>query len=177
MPARFITLSLGIVLLGAIAAACGGGGDGEALTLEEYFQQLDRLSQDADSQFESLQEELDRAFATVESDEEFVEAYRDFFDGSQVVLAGFIEGFKRLTPPTAIEDAHREFTEASADVFEPLRSASDQLADVSSQAEMDQILGTFDTDPRFERFDKACLDLQAIADENSIAVDLNCELE
>ena len=70
-----------------------------------------------------------------------------------------------------------KFTEASADVFEPLRSASDQLADVSSQAEMDQILGTFDTDPRFERFDKACLDLQAIADENSIAVDLNCELE
>ncbi len=163
-------------VVGSAAAACGGG-DGEQAALERYFQRFERLSQEAYNQFESLQEELDRAFATVESDEELVEAYRDFFDAGQVASADFIEGINDLEPPATIEDAHREATEAGTDILEALRRARDQLAHVSSQAEMDQILDAIDAEPTFDRFEEACLMLQEIADDNGIAVDLNCDDE
>ena len=174
MPARLITLSLGIVLLGAIAAACGGGGDGEALTLEEYFQRLDVL---VDSVAESSQSLGDDASADLDpsaSLEEQIEASRSFLSAFAASIATFLDDIRDIDPPAEVEDAHDAFVEAAGDFVESSEDLIGQLDDVASLADFGVVFAAFDElgDP-----EEACLDLQAIADENSIAVDLNCELE
>ena len=160
-----------LLTLGAIGAACGGDG---ALSLEEYFREVEQLRGDVVRQSDRLQDGFDQAVAVADSEEATVQAFRDFFTGASAIFAEFVADIDALEPPDAVADAHREAVEAFEDSRVAISDFGARLNQVESEAEIDGLFETFATEPAFDRFEEACLALQEIADENTIAVDLDC---
>ncbi len=178
MKARFLPRALITVLLlafGAIAAACGddGNGDGGELTLEEYFERLDAIMEDIDSQIDALEdpEEMDLA-----SEEEQLEAMRDFFDALLPIIQGAFNEIEGLDPPAEVEDAHDALLAAGDDFVAAFEAPASRLAEAESLADLEG--GLFEDDSAFgsagARSAQACFALQGIADDNDIDVDLRC---
>jgi hypothetical protein len=174
MITRFLRLTLITVLLlafGAIAAACGGGGNGE-LTLEEYFERLDAIMEDADSRMEALEgpEEMDLA-----SEEEQLEAIREFyFDANLAIIEGSLDEIEGLDPPPEVEEAHDALLAAGADTVAAFEEVGSQVAEAESLADLVELFDDGRLEAAGEGFEQACLELRGIADENEIDVDLNC---
>ena len=80
MLKRFLALFIFGALLMA-AAACGGGGG--ALSLEDYFQELDTIFENRDAGFEDMGEQYPESFS--DPDET-----RDYLDGAILLLEGVI---------------------------------------------------------------------------------------
>ena len=158
-----------VALLVAAFAACDGDG---GLTLEEYFQQLETLDQDAEAGIEALG--FPEEFA---SEEERVLAIQDFFAASVPIIANFVDAIDDLDPPTEAEDAHNEAVDAGRDFVIEAEDLTNELADVESSSELEEVFDAPEYDAASDRFDQACFDLQDIADANSIDVDLTCEDE
>ena len=165
-----LLLPIGVLLLvlGTLAAACGGDG----LTLEEYFQQLEALDQDAEAGIEAL--ELPEEFA---SEEEQVAAFQDFFAASVPIIAEFVDAIDDLEPPAEIEDAHEEAVDSGRDFVTEAEELTNELADVGSSSELVEVFDAPEYEAASDRFDQACFALQDIADANGIDVDLTCEDE
>ena len=170
-PRLFVLLFIAVLLLalGTIAAACG---DDDELTLEEYFQRVEGLSDEADERFEPLVEALDQEF---ESEADQVEATRAFFNADIPILRDFVDALDDLDPPTEVEDPHDEAVAGGAEMVEFLADFTDRFADVESTSELEELLDAPELEAASDRFDKACFALQDIADANGIVVDLECE--
>ena len=173
MNARSVPSALIVVLLvafGAIAAACGGGG--EPLTLREYFQRLAKVFTDADERFEAL---TDQCVEDVEPEGAEIEATRCFFDASVRVFRDALDETNDLDPPAEAEAAHEELVNAGADLAQFIGEFGEQLADTESASELEELFGEESFADAGERFEEACFDLEEIARENDIEVDLDCE--
>jgi len=172
-PHLFVLLVIAALLLalGSIAAACGGD---DELTLEEYFQRIDALFNEADERFQPLVEALDQEFY---SEAEQIEATRAFFNADIPILRDFVDGLDDLDPPTEVEGPHEEAVAGGRELVEFLQGFTDRFADVESTSELEEILDDTELEAASDRFDDACLALQDIADANGIAVDLECEDE
>ena len=168
MLRRLLVLFLFGALLTASAAACGGGGG--ALSLEDYFQELDTILADVEAELDDLDEQYPDVF--VDPDQT-----RDSFDKAIPLVEGAVGDVRDLTPPEEAKDAHQEFLDAADDVLEAYGTLSDRVEDVESEDELDQVLTELDAEvsPVFERIDDACFGLQSVADDNDVDVGLNCE--
>ncbi len=168
----FVSLFLAVLLLtfGTIAAAC----DDDGLTLEEYFREVEALSNGADERFEPLVEALNQEF---DSEAEQIEATRDFFNADIPILRDFGDALDDFDPPAEVEDPHEEAVAGIAELVEFLQDFTDRFADVESTSDLEELLDAPELEAASDRFDQACFDLQDIADANSIDVDLTCEDE
>ena len=172
MKTRILPLAFIAVLLlafGAIAAACGGGG--EPLTLEEYFQRLDEIFEGADERFEALGDQCEEL---AESEEAEIEAARCFFDSSVQVLNHVQDETDDLDPPAEAAVAHEELVTAGADLEQLGEEFSERFADIESMAELEELAEAPELESAGERFERTCFDLEEIARENDIEVDLRC---
>ena len=182
MKTRLLPLALIVALLlafGVVAAACGG--DGEALTLEEYFQQLEQLNQDVDERVGAIYE---ATFAEIDEEdfeslplEEQVEVVKDLANGLLPVFEDFIDAARGLNPPAEVGDLHNDLVTASDDFLEAHQDVTDQIDDVQSQAELEALKALAEggaAEAAEQRVDEACFALQDVAGENGIAVDLDC---
>ena len=177
---HFLLLLIATLLLAASAgaAACGGG-DGSELTLEEYFSQLQNLTDVAEEQFDQISSELDDELASATSPDDELKAARTSLPQFLAVLTDFSSSLKSLEPPTRAEDAHEEYLESvgqQVDAFEDLveeverAESAEELAEVRARLEgYVPLLGA-------ERLRQPCLALQHIADESRIDVLLPCLL-
>ncbi len=156
--------------LGAVAVGCGGAT--KELTLEEYFERIEALSDEADERFEPLVEALDQEF---ESEADQIEATRVFFNADIPILRDFVDALDDLDPPTEVEEPHEEAVAGGVELVEFLQDFIDRFSDVESTSELEELLDAPDLEAASGRFDRACLSLQDIADANGIAVDLDCE--
>lgn len=173
MKLRLLPLALIAALLlafGTIAMACGDGG----LSLEEYFDRMAAANEQIDQQLEALENPTDREFA---SDEEELAAIQGFYNAVPPLIRDFISDLEEIDPPAEVEDAHKEVVEAARVSAEEWKVQADQLNEAESLRDL--MAKLFVENPAFtasgERFDEACLAVQAIADENNIDVDLDCD--
>ena len=166
MLKRFLALFLFGALLTASAAACGGGG---AMSLEDYFKELDTIFGDMDAGSDDLNEQYPESFS--DPDET-----RDYLDGSIPLVEGAVGDVSDLDPPAEAEDAHNEFLDAADEALEALDTVREGVADAETPGDIDAVVN--ETDPvvsrAAQRFEDACLELQGVADANNIDVDL-CE--
>jgi hypothetical protein len=175
---RFAPLALIAVLLlafGAFAAACGddGNGGGGELTLEEYFERLDAIMEDTNSQMDALEDPEERDLA---SEEEQLEAIRDFyFDANLAIIKGGFDEIEGLDPPAEVEDAHDALLAAGGDTVAAYEDVGSQLAEAESLADLQELFDDGGFEAASERFEQACLELRGIADENEIDLDLVCQ--
>lgn len=150
--------------------------NGGALTLEEYFNEIADLKAENDKQADEVQARVEEDLASVESPEEAIEVFGDLIGGFSDVVSGSRDSLDALQPPSEVEDLHDELVavyRVAADTLEDLAAELDEgieLADFEDfggrvEAEFSS-LGT--------QSEVVCLQLQDIADENSIDVDLEC---
>ena len=179
-PRIFATLFVGALLLAlsAVAGACGGSGGGGELTLEEYFQRIDVLGNDFEDDINRLTDEFEEAAQEVRTEEQLIEPFRDFFDRLGALTEDFIADLESIDPPSEVEDAHNEIVAAQAEGLELLEELNERAQRVVSISDMEELSAEFEG-PVFtdisDRSEQACFALEAIADDNGIDVDLECE--
>jgi len=173
---RFVTIFGLLLASGLFAAACalvgvGGGGGGGALTLEEFFAELEPL----DDRFEADSNEIDARFDTL-SDEEVLDQAPDLLQEQAALISEFMDGLEDLEAPDEAADLQEQMVSAGRRVVDSFEAA---LSEVEDAATLDELFAVFDNDEDFsaaiERFDEVCLDAEALAADNDITIDLNCE--
>ena len=169
LPLAFIAAL--VLAFGAVTAACGGGG-GEPLTLQEYFQRLDEVFENADERFLTL---ADQCEEIAESEGAEIAATRCFFNATTQVLREIIDEAEALDPPTEAEAVHDELVTAGADFRQLLEGLGERLADIESTSELEELSEDRELEAAGERFERTCFDLEEIARQNDIDVDLGCE--
>ena len=115
-------LLVALVVLVALVAGCGGGG-GDALSQEEYQEELGQASTDLSQASRKLGTELNQAMAGDGSFEEVADqmaAIRDQLDQTADDLDG-------VEPPDNVADAHERLVES-------LRSYSDDLEEFKGRS-------------------------------------------
>jgi hypothetical protein len=164
---RFARLVLAVSLL---VVGCGDD-DGGALTVEEYFAQLEtagtEFAERGDAADTELTESEDPVGDAKRIIPEFVEILGDFVD----VLDG-------LSPPEEVAEAHDSTVEAGRDALAALRDAADQIADVDDLGGLVEFfegpaMSAFDT--AGARFEAGCAQLEGLAGEQGLDVDLRCD--
>ena len=169
-----------LVIAGSFAAACGddgGGNDGDALTLEEFFQRIDVLDDEYEARTEALEAEFDEAFADVESVGEVIDAAQSFFDEGAAAIENFVEGIADIDPPAEAENLHDRVVEAGRTVVELFSNAIDEIEEISTEEEFEALFEDSAIDDAFDRFTVVCLEVQAMANDNGFDVEYNCDDE
>jgi len=176
MALKGTTLAALAVLLAAAGAFGACGGDSEALTLEEYFERLAELDAEFEENTDALDAQLNEDFESIEPDDfEAASAlFVDFFDEAVAEVERFVDEMDGLDPPAEIEDLHDAAVEAGREVANALEGLTETVREADSEEEF----AALETDSSFEQasatFDESCVDLQDVADENEIEIDLDC---
>lgn len=178
-----LTLAAVIFSLGVLVAACGGDNGSDASPLETYFASVKEAIDDADGEADEVEAGMDTGLANAED-----------FAGLLAVLGDGVLGFQRLSSsvrdeladidvPAEIAGLHAEFVE----IFGAAAEALDEIgADIREIDPSDDESALFEQITEFgdnltEEFgslgtqsDAICFQLQDLADENDIDVDLEC---
>jgi hypothetical protein len=155
------------LLVSAASAACGEDSSaGSELTLEEYFQRLEAAYQRADDQEDALEDQIERS--------QDIDVARNVAPEFLALGEAFIADVEELVPPDVARDAHQD----ALDAAHALRVEVDQAIDAADDVEsIDEFESLGDTDSFLtagERYIQTCSQLQGIADELGIEVDLAC---
>jgi hypothetical protein len=159
-----------ILALAAVSAACSSD---DELTLEEFFEQGQAISDDFEVQLDEVYEELpDDGQVTDENLQAERAAYGEF----ATVYDEFFDELATLNPPPEAEDAFDELLTAGREIAEYLEELAGRVEEVESFDELGQLLdeGEAESDALQEAYSAACQSLQDIADANDIVTDLEC---
>ena len=157
--------ALAVALVGAAAFGFACSDDGGSLTLDDYFSKLQKL----DDQFEEDSAKLDAAFESEDLDE-----IKSAFESGTESAGDFVDDLDALEAPDEAKEIHEEAVAAGNELVDALKDMNDAIQDADSP----DALATIDFDPvgtASERFNGACLDLEALAADKDIELDLNCE--
>ncbi len=164
MRRSWIGLSVASVLV-LLLSACGS--DGDALSDREYFEALGEVAAAAEAQDQALDAAF--PFGDTPPDAETLTAVLDRF---QAIFSDARAGFAGLATPPDLAVAHNEMVAAQDAVigeFERARGVVETVAD----------LQTFfaEASPAFDEFTRACLNLEQLAADRGIVVELFCPEE
>ena len=160
-----------VAVLTAVHLLPGCGGGEEELDLGQYFERLEDISDVQDARVDALREESQGVGDDIETT-------RRYFAGFSDTLRQVLKDMQAMHPPAEVREAHSEQVRAAAELLALLEDFSDQLADVESTSDLRAVLAKLDEPPletAMERAVSACQQVQAIADENGIEVDLACK--
>lgn len=155
-----------LVLFGAMAGGCKNGGG--ALSLEEYFQQLDDLDAESTAKRDALDAQLEGTTGVSEA--------HDILEDELAVYDEFLEGLRDLNAPDEAREAHDDVI-AGLDTFRDV--FVDLLEEFGSASTLDEGFALFlaaDT-TGIDQANEACVRLEGIAADNNIEVDLDCDDE
>lgn len=178
---RLLVSTLGAVVLALTAlTACGSDGDGGGLSLEEYFRRLNAIQDEVDERSEAVPEPAVDDDDLLTEDEK--EALRDYISQLVAILRDAFEAAADLDPPAEITAEHDAFVAAGQELVRIQEQFQDSLPDLLAQTQSTSELETLFTDfsegtdaaAAGDRFGQACSQLQAVAAENSIDIDLDC---
>lgn len=172
---RRLTRLLVVLTAGSLLAGCsnGNGSTDGASSGGGYFVALESLAQETSAAFEELGTEIGKALEGATSEDEALEALRPGLEQAATLSQSALEELEGLSPPDAAADAHAAFVQSTREGTDVLvRLVEDYdgltLADVSATLQGEGFAAAE------EAQDRACADLQAIADDQGADVDLEC---
>jgi hypothetical protein len=159
-------------LLALVAFACNGGGE---LSLEEYFQRVDKIGEQA-----SLRSSTRTTGPPAENagDEEIAAYARSSLAESSTIMRDVRDSFNKLKPPSRVKKPHDQFVDALDTTADAVDKVADELPDtltVTDLRTLGVVLDTPELNEASDQLDRACKELQAVADEDEIDVDLQCD--
>ena len=155
-------------------AACGGNGNGE-LTLAEYFQRFDAAGDEFTRRSDELEQTMEAALGARHSQEAVIGPERAFLDGAIEAFSDFRSTVGDIDPPAAVEEAHRETLAALDGFVKAFQDARTRGMETHADFHA-SILENADIHEAVERITESCNKLQAIAADNDIEGDLDCEV-
>ena len=166
-------LAIGITLttllgLGLFAGACGGGG-GDALTLQEFFDELVALDDKSEEDSAELEAEFDAL-----GDEPSVDEAVDLLEQQVDIIDELVTGIDDLDAPDEAQDIQEAAVDAGRDAVDAFRSGVDEARDAETIDDVFLLFDSEELNTAFDAFDAACVDAEALAAENNIEADLNC---
>ncbi len=164
-----------LLAVGAIAGACGDGGD-DGRALEEYFQEIEQITEDYVARFDAVENQYQQLLAASGTDDVQVQAFLFFLEASSLTIREEIDARDEVDPPSGAENAHLEWLTAARVLAKIYEDVVDRAPDVQTSSGLQEVLDEVDYEARFAevegRAGRACSGLQEIADENEIDVNL-----
>ena len=158
------------LLMAAVAVACGGGDSGGELSVEQYFEQVGAIVEGLQDRTVTFEQPLEQEF---DSEAEQIGAFRDAFSTAIPIFRAFVDDLGDIDAPPEVADAHGDLIAGIAGLVDGLEDLTDGLEGVKTLSEMqDLVISGFGS--AIGQLAAACLQLQTIADENAIDVDLGC---
>jgi len=169
---RYLAIAATVLILGAIAAGCNGGG---GLSAKEYFNKLEAIAKETQEKESAAQpSEEDSAGLTPD---QVKEQGTKFLDSSAAINEDALTKVKELDPPGDLQKAHDRLVAAESDMAKRFRGFADEVRDIPPEDIEDFFNSQVFVESTFAEFDAACSALQDLADGKNIDVDLNCEPE
>jgi len=169
----FLLVTALLLGVSTIAAACGGGED--ELSLEQYFQQLQTISDDLEERGQVIASELGGDFDPETGELPSIDTLQRFLSEAVSAHQDALNEAESLDPPSEVESAHDEFVQATRDRVEFIESLADQAAESGSASGLLEIFTQVSLGSEQEtRFEDACQELERIAVDNGIGADLGC---
>ena len=159
-------------LLALVAFACSGS---EELSLEEYFKRVDEIGEQASLSSSTRTVEPPAADA---SEEEIADYARASLMKSSTIMREVHDSFDELEPPSRVKKPHDQFLNALTASADAVEEVADGLPDAITAYDLQSlgiVLDTPELNEASDQLDRACKELQAIADEDEIDVDLECD--
>jgi hypothetical protein len=163
----------------SLAAGCGGDGsdDDGPMTLEAYFDRIAEIREESREQADEIVAEMDSRAQDAEGTEGSIPVLEDGLRQFEELASSVVTDLNDITPPQEAQAAHASVTAAFETGAVAIGDAQDALGDVDSEDELQAF--TAEVDQEFADLtasaDAACLELQAVADDNGIDVELSCE--
>jgi len=161
-----LTLIVGAVALGAVAC-----GDDDKPTLAEYFRQVDVVD-------DSSTKRIDAVFNGI-TDENDVQQFRNAFKQFAPILDDVAGQFEDIDAADEAKTQHQAATKALNHFSDKVNEIAGSVDEIDATTP-DAFFAAIDEKGFGEAddgFTAACKDLQALADQNKIAVDLDCSDE
>jgi hypothetical protein len=155
-----------VIVLGGLLSACGGGGSGKPLTLDEYFQELKALSTDLHTGEAPILSTL--------SNSQNVQELKDALAQYPVVADAYLKGLTKLDPPEQAKQAHADAVTAGKDFLDAVQKA---IKDTQNVTNVDDFFATADAVQitiSSQSMTVACSALQQVAVDSKITADLGC---
>jgi hypothetical protein len=156
-----------VLFMSLLIVACGGS---DSMSLEEYLTEFARIGEETEDAVDAV------PTPDVGSDpsvEEGKDALTDYFDEIRDVTDGARDEIEDLEPPSEAEDEHENFLEEIDELLDAINAYAERIADADTVEEFQA--ATSDTSDLDATNFSACDDLQQLADENDIDVDLQCD--
>jgi len=185
---RFMLVAVLVVALGSLALACGGGSDdnengGDTLALDSYFERVKGIMDGASESSDEIEAGIDERIDTADNIEGILDGLADGLDDFRSLAEGVRDDLNDIAPPSEVVDQHREFTalySATASALGELRADVEAIdSDADDEVILEQVV-EFGTRVQTEfgslgtQGELSCFELQSIADENEIEIDLEC---
>ena len=167
----FLFVAALALLVAAFAAACGDDG---GLSLEEYFSEIEPITDDLVAGRAALQPEVSAARDPGASEEESSAAAQRLFEGTAMIYSAGGHTLGGIDPPAEAEDAHIELAAGFAGVEAECQDAADAAAEVESRSEITELLRGCESVDAFAHVRAPCRALEDLADDNGIHVNLQC---
>lgn len=165
-----MTLALGTSMLAI--AACGGDdktGGGE-LTLVDYFSAYESISKATEAQIDSIAPEIGSDATVAEVKAALVATFEETRD----IVGQMVAKLAEIAPPDGAQSLHDDTIEAAIGFVEAIDGILAEVEDLEDISDFNAF-DTAEFEAANERLAANCLDLQKLADDEEIDVDLNCE--
>jgi hypothetical protein len=170
-----VVAALAAVVIAAMASACGSG-DGE-LSLPEYFDRVQAIREVDEGRFAPLADDFATAVDPKKAAQERIEALRSALDGAAAANRAAASDYDALDPPSEAEEAHADLVDAISEAADRLDDVSARSQEVASQSDLDALLAELEEPELVKAFDRpgrVCAELQTVADENEVEIELGC---
>lgn len=170
-------------LCAMILTACGGGADApvapnpepDALTLEQYYQNVASATEASSQKVDALDAQPD-SFGPNPSDIEVITAFRESMQLTGDILGDFGDALRSNTPPPEIESEHERYATAYESFEASIRAIATRLESVTTPEQLFALID--ETGEGLSSMSDevlvSCLALQDAADNNEIEIDLMC---
>ena len=165
------TAIVAVLLLGAAGAWACSDDDGDSLTLDEYFAQVDAIDNDTTA-------EIDAAFEGI-TDENDVQQFKDAFKVLGPALDDAANDLEAIEPPAEVETEHDALVVELNNYADKANEIADGIDGIEA-SNPDELFAAIEEqgfNEADDEFTAACLALQQAGADNGIVVDLGCEEE
>jgi len=182
-----------LVAVMLVAGACSGS----TLTANEYFDQIDTLTEELDQSMVDLgatyAADLNTSIDTLRLDRDlsdpaelagFMSDLTDtaiaktvvWLDGTEEPLRVFLAGMEDMSPPEDVRVAHDTMITATQNAIAVLPDTTAQVRTVSTAVDLAVVVENSPFAEATSNLQNTCLALQTIASDKEIDVQLNCGL-